>query len=114
MARFAGEVGYGEQVKTAPGVWEDLITEHRYFGDVIRVTMTQRDGDEKVNTDLAVNNAISVVADERAVKHFSKIKYVRWEGVLWVVTSVELKHPRLILNIGEVYNGPTPAAPDPA
>lgn len=111
MARFADVIGYGEQVKTAPGVWEDVITEVMVYGDVIRATVSQVDGD-RINRDLTVNNAISVVADARVTKHFSKIKYVRWEGVLWTVTSVELKHPRLILNIGEVYHGPTPAAPD--
>lgn len=109
MARFNGEVGYGDSVETPPesGVWVDAITENVYFGDVIRNTRKSEAG-ENLNNDLSVMNSISIVADEYAIKHFFKIKYVRWEGVLWTVTSVEVKSPRLILSLGSVYNGPTP------
>lgn len=113
MAKFAGAVGYGDQVESAPGVWEDVITEYPYFGDIIRNTLNIRD-DEKINDDIRVNNSISVVADERAINHFTKIKYVIWAGVYWSVTTVEVKHPRLILSLGEIYNGPKAGVADPA
>ena len=113
MARFAGEVGYGEPTKVAPGVTEDVITEVLYYGDIIRLSTNPDNQDEKILPDISANNAISILADERAIKHFSQIKYVRWNGVRWTVTSVEVKRPRLILNIGKVYNGPTPTAPEP-
>lgn len=108
MARFFGEVGYGDSVETSPesGVWEDRITEYEYYGDVIRNTRRLESG-ESVNDDIRVNNSISILADEWAIKHFFKIKYVRWEGVLWTVTDVEVREPRLILSLGSVYNGPT-------
>ncbi len=109
MARFFGEVGYGESVETPPkaGVWVDEITEYPYYGDVIRNTR-KLDDSERVNADISVSNSISVVADQYAFEHFFNIKYVRWAGVLWTVTSVEVRSPRLILNLGSVYNGPTP------
>jgi hypothetical protein len=109
MARFFGEVGYGDSVETPPdsGVWVDVITEAEYFGDVIRNTRKLESG-ESLNDDILVSNSISIVTDEYAIKHFFKIKYVRWEGVLWTVTNVEVKSPRLILSLGSVYNGPTP------
>src|SRR4249919_1749225 len=109
MARFNGEVGYGIFVETPSdsGVWESVITEEPYFGDVIRNTRKMEAGDG-VNPNLSVNNSISIIADEYAIQHFFEIKYVRWEGVLWSVTSVEVKAPRLILSLGSVYNGPTP------
>ncbi len=109
MARFYGEVGYGESVETPPdsGVWVDTITEFPYRGDVIRNTRALESG-EGVNDDIKVGNSISVVADQHAIEHFFKIKYVRWMNVLWTVTSVEVKSPRLILSLGSVYNGPTP------
>jgi hypothetical protein len=109
MARFFGEVGYGDSVETPPdsGVWVDVITETEYFGDVIRNTRKLESG-ESLNDDILVSNSISIVTDEYAIKHFFKIKYVRWEGVLWTVTNVEVKSPRLILSLGSVYNGPTP------
>lgn len=109
MARFHGEVGYGESVEnpSGSGVWEDVITEFSYFGDVVRNTRRLENG-EGLNNDISVGNSISIVADEYAIKHFFMIKYVRWSGVLWTVTSVEVQSPRLILSLGSVYNGPTP------
>lgn len=109
MARFFGEVGYGEPVEDPPdsGVWTHRIAEFSYTGDVIRNTRKLADG-ETLNDDITVSNSISVVADQYAMEHFFNIKYVKWAGVLWTVTSVEVKGPRLILSLGKVYNGPTP------
>lgn len=113
MARFFGRIGYGESVETAPGVWEDQIVEYSYYGDVIRNARNLREG-EHLPFDLTVQNQISIVADAYANEHFFSIKYVEWAGVLWTVTSVEVQSPRLLLRLGEVYNGQTPAvAPTP-
>jgi hypothetical protein len=108
MARFHGRVGYGSPVETAPGVFQDSIVEHSYFGDVIRNTRELREG-ENLNPDLSVQNSISIVADAYAFEHFFAIRYVEWAGALWRVSSVEVQRPRLLLRLGEVYNGPTPA-----
>lgn len=109
MARFHGEVGYGkaEEKPINSGVWVNVITEVPYFGDVIKNIRRLEDG-STLNDDVSVNNSISIVADEYAVKHFALIKYVKWMGVRWTVSSVEVRHPRLILSLGSVYNGPTP------
>jgi hypothetical protein len=54
------------------------------------------------------------MADAYANEHFFAIRYVEWAGVLWTVSMVEVQSPRLLLRLGEVYNGPTPAvAPTP-
>lgn len=107
MAKFGDVVGYGESVEAAPGVYEDMITEMPYFGDVIRNVNRHQQG-PGVLDDISVNNSISVVADEFAIQHISNIRYVRWEGGYWTVTSVEVRPPRLILSLGSVYNGPKP------
>lgn len=114
MARFYGEVGYGESIETpiGSGVWLDRIVEFPYYGDVIRNTRNLVQS-ESVNNDITINNSISILCDEYAIDHFFNIKYVRWAGVLWTVTSVEVKSPRLILSLGSVYNGPTPTVTDP-
>jgi hypothetical protein len=109
MARFSGEVGYGRSVETPPksGVWVDEMTESTYQGDIIRNTRTLVENINALNEDVTVGNSISIVADQLAIERFYDIKYVRWAGVLWTVTSVEVRRPRLILNLGSVYNGPT-------
>ena len=36
MAKFFGIVGYAETVQVKPGVWQDVITEYKYYGDEVR------------------------------------------------------------------------------
>jgi len=107
MAKFYGGIGYGESVEMAPGVWEDIVQEYSYFGDVLRNTRQLENGD-KINGNITTGNSISIVADAYANEHFFAIRYVRWAGTLWTVTDVEVKSPRLILRLGGVYNGHTP------
>jgi hypothetical protein len=104
--RFFGSIGYGVPTETAPGVWEDTITEKNYYGDVIRNTRQEQD-DQKVNSDLTVQNSISIVADAYASENFFAIRYVSWAGAKWTVSTVEVNRPRLLLRLGGVYNGPT-------
>jgi hypothetical protein len=106
MNRFYGKVGYGVSVETSPGVFEDVITEFSYFGDIVRNSLKFREG-QSVNNDLTVSNSISVVADAYANEHFFAIRYVEWAGALWTVSEVEVQSPRLLLRLGGVYNGPT-------
>jgi hypothetical protein len=95
MAKFYGKIGYGESKETAPGVWEDEITERNYYGDVIRNARYLRKG-EYVNNDLSVGNSISIVADAYANEHIFAIRYVEWAGALWTVQMVEVQSPRLL------------------
>lgn len=111
MAKFYGEIGYGVSVETAPGVWQDDIVEREYYGDVIRNTRRLQDG-QKVNDDILVGNSISIVADAYANEHFFAIRYVKWAGTLWTVSDVEVQSPRLLLQLGGVYHGPTATPPD--
>ncbi len=107
MARYYGAVGFATSVETTPGVWSEVIVEKYYYGIVIRDTRQLRDG-QTLNDDLSVSNSISIVASAYASEHILDIRYVNWKGVLWKVSDVEVQNPRLILRLGEVYNGLTP------
>lgn len=108
MAKFYGAIGYGESVETKPdsGVWEDVITERKYYGDILRNTRKTEAG-ESINDDITVGNTISIVADAYANTHFFAIRYIKWAGTFWKVPDVEVQSPRLIFRLGGVYNGPT-------
>lgn len=108
--RFLGKVGYGQAEEAAAGVHEDVITERTYSGDVVRNSRSLTEG-EFLNKDLSVSNSISIVADAYASENFMYIRYVEWAGKRWVVSEVEIQRPRLLLRLGEVYNGPTPIEP---
>lgn len=113
MAKFFDIVGFGTTTKISPGVFDDVITERSYRGDIIRNAKSIDQGD-KVNDNVSVENSISIVADQYASENVFAIRYVRWAGSLWKVANVEVQRPRLILRLGGVYNGPTPGPASPA
>lgn len=107
MPKFHGKVGFGDQVETEPGVYQDVITENVYSCDVVRNSARIQEG-QGLNDDLTVGHSISIVADEFANGHYSGIRYVEWAGTLWKVVHIELQRPRILLRLGGVYNGPRP------
>ena len=113
MARFCGEIGFGDTVETVPGVWEDVIIERTFFGDVPR-NVIQSNPSESVNDDPALSTTISLVASNYAFLHLKNIRYIRFEGELWDISSIEVRRPRLIVSLGGVYNGPTGTTPNAA
>lgn len=101
--RYYGKIGYFDTVETKPGLFENQMIYKTYKGDVLRNYKRNQDG-SKVNSDVSVNNSISIVADPYAHEHFFKIKCVEWQGALWSVSSVEVQYPRLILELGGLYD----------
>lgn len=104
MAKWYGVIGFVETKETAPGVYKPQITERNYFGDLLQNVRDLQSSD-KLNDDINVANKISVVADQFAQQNFRFIRYVEFMGANWKVSKAEVKHPRLILTIGGVYNG---------
>lgn len=106
MAKFHGVVGFLDgQVEKRRGVFVDNIVEREYFGDVKRASQQFRHG-EGVNDDITVGHTIEIVADEFANTHMQTIRFVEWAGECWKVEDRTRQHPRLILRLREVYNGP--------
>jgi len=104
MAKFHGTIGFSTSVESADGVFTTPITEYEYTGDFLRTTSKWQQN-EKVNDNLSLSARVSIVADPFAFANISTIKYVKWNGVAWKVVSVEHEKPRLVLTLGEVYNG---------
>ncbi len=103
MAKFYGPVGYAATIETAPGVWEEQMIEHAYYGDLIRNTRQLQSGD-MLNDNINVANEISIVADPFARQNFQNMRYVVFMGSKWKVSKVEVNYPRLILTIGGLYH----------
>ena len=101
--KYYGAIGYAETKETRPGVYEEVVTERYYYGDVTRNTGKWQAG-QNLNDNLDVDNALSLVADPFAFEHLGAIRYVEWNGAKWKVKSVEQVYPRINLTIGGVYN----------
>ncbi len=108
--RFHGTVGYAIETETSPGVWKAVITERTYSGDVIRNARrleTSALSPPALNDDVSLENSFSILADAYAYENITRMKYVSWNGSNWKISSVEVRRPRLILMIGDLWNGNT-------
>lgn len=111
MAKYYGAIGYSETVETVPGVWEEQIVEHNYYGEFVRNTSKFQTASQ-VNDNINVSNEISIIADPYANKNFHAMRYIEFMGTKWKITNVEVKYPRLILTVGGVYNSEETDSPD--
>lgn len=111
MARFRGAIGIGTSTEVAPGVYDDVVIEVEASGDVIHQASGNVD-EGNVNTNLDSRTRLSVVysriAPDPSFNYSTSLKYVVWQGRRWSVTHYEFEPPRIIIYLGEIYNGVTP------
>lgn len=100
--KWYGEIGFYETVEEERGVWKPTIVPKEFYGDVLRDSWREQQG-EKINADLHVSNKLSVVADQYLQNNFHKIAYVTFGGAKWTVSGVEVNYPRLTLDLGPIF-----------
>lgn len=105
MAKYFGKIGFVDTVETVPGVWREQIIEREYAGDVLMNIRRLQSDKDSTNDDLSIGNRVSIIADPYAYNNFHSIRYIEYMGTRWKVTSIEVQYPRLLLNMGGVYNG---------
>lgn len=105
--KFYGNVGYGHSEETSQDVHQEKVIELPYRGDIKKDDL-YIDNKQEINSDLRVSQLISIVMDPYAVEHYFNVRYVLWQGVRWNVTSVSVESPRLVLRLGDKYDGPIP------
>lgn len=106
MAKFFGKIGYRDIKEVRSGIFMPIITEREYFGDILRNISQQQESSTTENDELRLSNEISVIADQKAYECSASIAYIEYMGVKWKVSRVEVRHPRLHLFMGGVYNDP--------
>lgn len=102
--KFVGMIGFETLVEVRPSNWQSVIVERKYRGDVNRVSRRLQSA-EKVNDDIVISNEIEILADAFAFENFSNIKYLVWMNTKWKIGNITVEPPRLVLEIGGVYNG---------
>ena len=106
MAKFYGQIGYVKTTETRPGIWDKVVVEKKYTGEFNRFTRRWQNG-TKVNDDVNLVTQISIIADSYLLENMHCIRYAKINGLAWQVTSIDPQHPRLLLDLGGVYNGET-------
>jgi hypothetical protein len=105
MAKWYGIIGFVNTVETEPGLWEEQVVERSYYGDLIRNTR-KLETSGGVNDNINLANEVSIVADPYTKNNFYAMRYVKFMGAKWKITSVDVQYyPRLTLTIGGLYNG---------
>lgn len=106
-SKFHDCVGYSiDQAEVSPGVFESIIVEKRYFGDIRRMGVNSR-LQSTVLEDVELTHQFSLMVDPFAYEHANDIVYIKWHGVAWSVRQVLIERPRLVLRTGGVYHGQT-------
>lgn len=106
MAKYYGIIGYCEELEIpeGSGIYEDVVTERRYYGDVTNTAHRWKNNNEINNTSL-LEAEFSILADPYAYQKFTKMKYIEYMGEFWSITNVTPERPRLTIKIGGVWNG---------
>ena len=96
----------------APGDWKEYKIVKPYMGDWKRVESRWNPGSNLID-DKRVNNQLEIISDPFAVTNFTHIRCVKWMGHEWAVTTVMLRSPRIVMEIGGLYNASTEQASTP-
>lgn len=106
--RYSGKLGISQQTEVRPGSWEDVITEVPVLGKVEQKTEVLDSGDA-VLPRYRMTTSISVFARGVGPLDNSDIRYVTYKGKRWQIGTIVDQAPKIVIYIGEVYNGPLPA-----
>lgn len=109
--KFSGTIGFWKKdVETKPGVYKSQIIEKRYVGDILSNSRRFQSSENQQTEDLRVTSRISIMSDLYMRQNWGSVKYVFWNGMNWSVSSVDITpYPRIILELGGIYNGKTGA-----
>lgn len=108
MAKYAGRIGFAETRDMGDGIYEEVIIEKPYRGDVLRYIFRHEKSQEKILDDVKISNEISIIANSYAMNNAHRMKYVTFIGARWCIASMDIQYPRINLTLGGVYNGPEP------
>lgn len=100
--KWYDEIAFSNQVETDPDVWEEKVVTKMFMGDLIKARKND-DQSVNINTDISVNNQLSIVMDPFLQNNFHNILYVKFFGAKWTVGSVEVQYPRLLITFGKLY-----------
>lgn len=103
MSKWYGKIGFGSTIETEPGIWEEVIEEKPYYGELLRMSRTLQMS-ASINGEFNISNQISILADPFASANVGRMLYVEFMGTKWRISNIEVQYPRLILTLGGVYN----------
>lgn len=106
--RWSGKLGFSTEVEVTKGRFEDVVTERPAMGEIETRTDTFTVGNQ-VLTETGTSTSVSVLFGSVERIDFSTLVYITHRGKRYVPSSIVEDIPRVVIYIGEEYNGPKPA-----
>lgn len=106
--RWSGKLGFTTEVEVSKGRFEDVVTERPAMGEIETRTDTFTVGDQ-VLTRAGTSTSVSVLFGSVERIDFSSLVYITHRGKRYVPSSIVEDIPRIVIYLGEEYNGPKPA-----
>ncbi len=103
MSRWYGIIGFSVQEETSPGIWNEVIEEKNYYGDISNRSRRWQQSQDLID-DVTITNEITITTDPYIIENLTNIKYVVIMGIKWKIANITLSAPRLTLSLGGVYN----------
>ena len=107
MGKAVCKFGFGINTEVETDIWEDVISEKGpYYGDILRNNQSYDQGDT-LSGDVRITNQLSIVGDDFLFENLENVRYILYKNQRRIV-SLEEAYPRVTINLGGIYNGPTP------
>lgn len=104
MTKYAGKIGLkADPVETEPGVFEEVINEIDFTGDIM-LSPLRWSGSELAQDTITANHKFEVIASDELISDFTDAVYVLWQNRRWVVKSIEYVRPVIRISLGGLYN----------
>ena len=108
MSKWFGKIGFTLPVREIePGVWDNPVEEHEYYGDMTS-NRWKRQSSGEINDNLNLANVLSILADPFAFENHSCIAYVDILSYFFIGTEQLILSWIMNLSIGGVWNGNSP------
>lgn len=103
MSRWYGKIGFSVQEETSPGIWNEVVEEKNYYGDLSNRSRRWQQGQDLID-DITITNELTITTDPYIIENLTNIKYVVIMGIKWKISNITLSAPRLTLSLGGIYN----------
>ena len=103
MSRWYGKIGFSIQEETSPGIWNEVVEEKNYYGDLTNRSRRWQQGQDLID-DVTITNELTITTDPYIIENLTNIKYVVIMGIKWKISNITLSAPRLTLSLGGIYN----------
>ncbi len=102
--KYTGKIGFAVMKNEGEGIYTEEIEEKVYYGDLLSSRWNNENNQNSTNTNVRLNNSISVICDKYLSENISVIRYITYKNSKWCITGIEIQPPRIIINIGGIYN----------